>query len=439
MGIELNKMYFKDEIRNEFLRITCETDETNISDGVIEAIERQGIFFGKNQSLFEEYKDMLLNYNYYTRERIEKFLLDIMVGEDYFIFTSLSKEEGRPESSSIIYPLLFNIRENSKAETFTKRTVDLFDYVIRYKEEMKAYHDLLAEEGPSYVIEELYYDIKKRAKSYNIQRIDSLEKIIIFEDFVGIGTSLIEKFLGTDGILAKLNKIRELNIKILFLFLEISKEGKDKLDEFLHKNSFDRFISYAVPSDTQNFKTYTGNYQNLSREIGIKDAKYSLQALVSTYLETPNNTIALFWKEKQDLWKPLFTRTDAFSVYNGEDEELLQKTLDKYDFRKSRGIELPQLDLMHFNPKVTLMVLVLLQVFSDGISWEKSINIVEAILKISKTESSEIISRLQHAKFIKFNDNISKIELTKKGKKTITEVELKPNTSDFIDESVLSG
>ena len=113
--------------------------------------------------------------------------------------------------------------------------------------------------------------------------------------------------------------------------------------------------------------------------------------------------------------------------------------MDKYDFRKSRGIELPQTGLMHFNPKVTLMVLVLLQVFSDGISWEKSINIVEAILKISKTESSEIISRLQHAKFIKFNDNISKIELTKKGKKTITEVELKPNTSDFIDESVLSG
>lgn len=430
-------MTFNDEIRTEYLKITNKSNESEISEEVKKTIEQQGLFFQKNQSLFGQYKDMLSNYNYYTRERIQQFLNEAVKEEERFIFTSFTREDSRPESSGIIYPLLFTVRKNSKTETFLDLTENLFKYVIKYKGEMNAYQELNYKEGPDLYLEEVYYEIREQAKSHNIQRIETLEKLIIFEDFVGTGRSLVEKFLNKSSVLKQLVQLKELGIKIIFLILEISEKGEQKLKEFLKKNNFLDFIEYKVPKDTQSFKSYKGDYESLSSRLNIQDGRYSLRALVSTYIETPNNTISLFWSDKNDIWPPLFHRTDKNILFKNESIDRLQQILEQYDFRMAEGISIENVGVMKLSPKVNLMVLVLLKAFEMSVEWETARNTISNIFGISDYVSAEIISILEHADLITYNDDLSEILLTSHGDSIISTIPKNSKFSEFIDESVL--
>ena len=429
-------MRFNDEIKTEYLNIT-KKDVSEISEKENSVIEQQSCFFERNPEFFEQYTDMLSNYNYYTRKRIEQFLLEKVGNEKRFIFTSLNMEESRPESSSIIYPLLYSVRQNSKAESYLELTTDLFKYVIKYKEEMNAYQSLYNENGPCEYLEGEYHQIRKQAKSHNIQRIESLEKIIIFEDFVGTGKTLIEDFLEESSVLTQLNSLKKLGIGIVFLILEISNVAQKKLEKFLNDHDFNGFIEYKVPVDTRAFKSYMGDYKMLSEKLGISDNEYSLRALVSTYLETPNNTIALFWSNKSKYWDPLFPRSDKFIVYNEEAIENLQMKLENYDFRKSVGVGKYEVGTLKLSPKVNLMVLVLLNYLTKDEAWDTVRDIISKVFGISNNEAAEIICTLEHANLIKYNDEMSKVKLTKAGRRTINGVSKIPNVSEFIDESVL--
>lgn len=52
--------------------------------------------------------------------------------------------------------------------------------MIQFKAEMRTYQTLLSEKGPSKELDDMYYDIRKRAKSHQIYRINSLDQIIIY-------------------------------------------------------------------------------------------------------------------------------------------------------------------------------------------------------------------------------------------------------------------
>ena len=303
---------------------------------------------------------------------------------------------------------------------------------------MNAYQSLYNEYGPSKYLEKEYNKIRNQARAQNIQRIETLEKIIIFEDFVGTGKTLIEDFLKESSVLKQLNSLKELGIRIVFLILEISEIAEQKLVGFLNDYGFNGFIEYKVPVDTRAFESYKGNYKMLSEKLDIQDSEYSLRALVSTYLETPNNTIALFWSNKSDdYWLPLFPRSDKFIVYNEEAIENLQKKLEKYDFRKSVGIGGYKKGILKLSPKVNLMVLVLLKYLKKDEAWDTVRNIISNVFGISNHEAAEIISTLEHANFIEYNDEMSEVKLTRAGRRTISDVPKIPNISEFINESVL--
>ena len=433
------KINFESDIKATYLNITSKPNESEISEGILDAIGKQGNFFNANDgNLYSEYKDMLDAYNYYSKVRIQNFLEEKVDKEVNFIFTYLKNEDERDESSSIIVPLLYEVRENSKSETYTGCTEKLLGHVIQFKAEMRTYQTLLSEKGPSKELDDMYYDIRKRAKSHQIYRINSLDQIIIFEDFVGTGRSLIYKFLLRGEIFNKLIKLKSLRVKLVFLFLEISEEAKRKLDQFLLFNELNDTIFYQVPNDTGSFRTYNGNYSKLAEKLNLKESPYSLKALVSTYIETPNNTISLFWKGNQNNWQPLFPRTNKSVLVRSEELEPLRKILEEYDFRKSWGIPFIEPKIKNVSPKVNLMILMLLKYFEEKkCEWSTALKEISRVTNISAGSCSEIFDALRRANYIKLNGDYSIIELTKLGKNTILGVKSIPKIDDFIDETVL--
>ncbi|MFM0760362.1 hypothetical protein P7J26_09230 [Streptococcus suis] len=442
---ELNKkersLCYEDEIRKKYLKITTKTDSSEISDWIEIAIKKQGEFFTQNSGLYESYSAMLDEYNYYSKLRIQNFLKAKVASKENFIFTYLKKEEEREESSGIITPLLYEIRENSKAETYTGLTNQLFHWIIIFKEEIEAYYSLLVENGgrSSVELEDIFQDIKKRAKSHQINKIDTLDEIIIFEDFVGTGNSLIDKFLNTGTTLTQLKKLKELKVRIIFCFLEISQVAQNKLIDFLKCNELENTIIYEVPEDTLWFKSYEGEYAQVLKCLELKESKYSLHALVSTYLETPNNTISLFWRGNDKNWAPLFPRTNNNLLSNNEDTEYLKRTLEKYDFRKSKGLDFKDNRIKHVSPKVNLMILILLSGFEgrEKRQWDDIVSDIPKIISIPKDSCYEIVDALKRAGYIQYVGDYSEIKLTKFGRSTIAGVKSIPKIDDFIDESVL--
>ena len=198
-------------------------------------------------------------------------------------------------------------------------------------------------------------------------------------------------------------------------------------------------IIYEVPEDTLWFNSYEGEYAQVLKCLELNESKYSLHALVSTYLETPNNTISLFWRGNDKNWAPLFPRTNNNLVSNNEDTEYLKRTLEKYDFRKSKGLDFKDNRIKHVSPKVNLMILILLSSFEGGEKrqWSDIVSDIPKIIVIPKDNDYEIVDALKRAGYIQYEGDYSEIKLTKLGRSTIAGIKSIPKIDDFVDESVL--
>lgn len=428
-----NSRDFEDRLKKKYLQIT-QKNENNIDTWIREAIDLQSDFFNKNRGFDGIYFSMLDEYNYYSKNRIQDFLQNRLSTFDNYIFTYLKKEDARAESSSIIAPLLYEIKENARADVYNGLTETFFKNLIRFIEEYRAWTELLEENGgPNEELSNLENEIRKTANSNNIRRYKSLNRIVIFEDFVGTGTSLVSNFLNKREIIEYINTLKALGIKITFLFLEISSRGKDKLQEYIIQNGFTNTIDYFVPESSTGFIGYQGDFKSLTKKLKIKEEEYSLNALVSSYLETPNNTIALFWKSNNRDWKPLFPRTN-WSLLEREDElEELEDLLAKCDFRCSTGV---QLSTIKTDRKINLKILVLLQ-HLNNVEYAKATSIVTEILNSSSGLVHQILNALKNAGYIKWNGDFSNVQLTNLGRSTIAEVTKLPDLNDFLDETAL--
>lgn len=211
-----NSQDVKSKLEAKYLQIT-QKNRNNIDSWIKDAIELQSIFFKKNSDFDEIYFSMLENYNYYSKNRIQDFLKHELSFFDNYIFTYLKKEDARAESSSIIAPLLYEIKKNGRADVYNGFTETLLKDLIRFIGEHRAWAELLEECGsPNLELADLANEIRQTANSKNIRKYKSLNRIIIFEDFVGTGTSLISKFLNKPEIIEYINSLKEFGIKITF-------------------------------------------------------------------------------------------------------------------------------------------------------------------------------------------------------------------------------
>lgn len=423
----------KSKLETKYLQIT-QKNRDNIDSWIRDAIDLQSNFFKKNSDFDEIYFSMLENYNYYSKNRIQDFLKHKLSSFDNYIFTYLKKEDARAESSSIITPLLYEIKENGRADVYNGFTETLLKDLIRFIGEHRAWAELLEECGsPDLELDNLANEIRQTANSKNIRKYKSLNRIIIFEDFVGTGTSLVSKFLNKPEIIDYINSLKAFGIKITFLFLEISVQGEDKLKEYINQNGFTDTINYFVPQDSTGFIGYQGDFKSLTKKLKIRDEEYSLNALVSSYLETPNNTIALFWKSNNRDWKPLFPRTNWSLLEREDDLKELEDLLAKCDFRNSSGV---QLSSIKTDRKINLILLVLLNNLNN-VAYAQATNIVARILHSPSGLINQILYALKNAGYIKLEGEFSNVKLTRYGKSTIAGVSKLPKWNDFIDENAL--
>lgn len=429
-----NGQNFKDILEAKYLQITQKT-ENNIDSWIKDAIDLQSNFFKHNNDFDEIYFSMLDKYNYYSKSRIQEFLKSILSSFDNYLFTYLKTEDARAESSSIIAPLLFEIKKNGRAEVYNGLTETLLKNLIRFIGEYRAWVELLEEcGGPNIELDDFEDEIRKSANSNNIRKYKSLDRIVIFEDFVGTGTSLVSNFLNRREISEYVNKLKTFGIKITFLFLEISSQGEQKLVEYIIQNGFEDTIDFFVPQDSTGFTSFKGDYKKLTKKLKISDEKYSLNALVSSYLDTPNNTIALFWKSNtRGNWEPLFPRTN-WSLLEREDElNKLEELLEKCDFRCSKGIKLSTIKT---DRKINLKILVLLK-HLNNVKYVQATSIVAKILKSPPGLIHQILNALKNAGYIELEGDFSNVKLTTHGKSTIAGVSKLPKLDDFIDENAL--
>ena len=428
-----NSQDVKSKLETKYLQIT-QKNRNNIDSWIKEAIDLQSTFFKKNSDFDEIYFSMLDNYNYYSKNRIQDFLKYKLSDFDNYIFTYLKKEDARAESSSIIVPLLYEITENGRADVYNGFTETLLRDLIRFIGDYRAWADLLEECGsPNLELDNLANEIRQTANSKNIRKYKSLKRIIIFEDFVGTGTSLVSKFLNKPEVIEYINSLKTFGIKITFLFLEISVQGEDKLQEYINQNGFTDTIDYFVPQDSTGFIGYQGDFKNLTKKLKIRDEEYSLNALVSSYLETPNNTIALFWKSNNRDWEPLFPRTNWSLLEREDDLKELEDLLEKCDFRRSKGIELSTIKT---NRKINLKILVLLK-HLNNVKYAQATSIVAKILNSSSGLIHQILNALKNTGYIELDGEFSNVQLTRYGRSAIAGVSQLPKLNDFIDENAL--
>lgn len=428
-----NSQDVKNKLETKYLQIT-QKNRNNIDSWIKEAIDLQSTFFKKNSDFDEIYFSMLDNYNYYSKNRIQDFLKYKLSYFDNYIFTYLKKEDARAESSSMIVPLLYEIKENGRADVYNGFTETLLRDLIRFIGDHRAWAELLEECGsPNLELDNLANEIRQTANSKNIRKYKSLKRIIIFEDFVGTGTSLVSKFLNKPEVIEYINSLKRFGIKITFLFLEISVQGEDKLQEYINQNGFTDTIDYFVPQDSTGFIGYQGDFNNLTKKLNIRDEEYSLNALVSSYLETPNNTIALFWKSNNSPWEPLFPRTNWSLLEREDDLKELEDLLEKCDFRCSKGIELSTIKT---NRKINLKILVLLK-HLNNVKYAQATSIVAKILNSSSGLIHQILNALKNTGYIELDGEFSNIQLTRYGRSAIAGVSKLPKLNDFIDENAL--
>lgn len=241
--------------------------------------------------------ELVKHYNYYTRERINKLIVE---------FYNVITEELELDENYTMY---------SRIEKDAKINSSNF-----FLEEFKIANDISCHNS---------YDIEKLDIGY----FDYIENVVFLDDIIGTG-STVEKFFNKYR-----NKLSKVNCYIFCI--EILDEGKIHLEKFFKDNSLTcKIIPHKLHkkafSENHIFSHKYGENEKLLMQFEIElwgNSSANIlgfdnsQAIVSFFKNTPNNTISSFWYEG-DKWKGLFPRDDRVPAW--------KKTANKERKKKAR-------------------------------------------------------------------------------------------------------
>lgn len=259
----------------------------------------------------------------------------------------------------------------------------------------------------------------------NVINQEEITNIAIVDDYMGSGNTIVnylKKLLDINKELSKKN--------IVIIVLQGSQIGKQTIDNFAKDNNLkisviaSKYSKKAFDSDNiysnnevalhrSNYsKIYDKRINNVNYKFGYKE----IEALVSFYYNTPNNTLGLFWQNICG-FKGLFERHEKTktTLSSMKRKVKCKNNLKKIDFL--RNVDDYKLDIF--------MIYIL--------SKQDEFSIYDACVDFGLTEKqiNEILKQLITRNYLKMENN--KYVVTELMKKNIRSTQIKKFKSQFDD------
>lgn len=276
--------------------------------------------FGRflSQEPFREHQDvknMVMKcikdeYRYYSQETISTYLkkfhvrlIEQIEGQGYLIdqcmFSNISNVDTSKHNSSnelVSKYMSLNDLENSYYIFFNTMVEKYTQLNNETDENLKRSKKIILEN-----------EIKDKQK-----KLKEIEYLILIDDYTGTGGTII-KFL--EAIMESIPS----NVEIIVYCIHGTQIAQKKIEEFIDNLGTEKpKVNLKFEETSEQYFLHNPKEEHIIQkftELFLSDYEYSLgykktQSVLTTYRNTPNNTLSLFWKEwtKGCGWEPLFLR-----------------------------------------------------------------------------------------------------------------------------------
>ncbi len=269
------------------------------------------------------------DYQYYSYENIVGYLksfhnkLETLLRdnhediEDCYFSNILNKNTFRNNSSNEMVTLYINVN------SIPNRTYVHFNDVI----DLEVKRQRSPEGGTD--DKDYYSNEVCRQKEDWARRLSEKSYLILIDDYTGSGSTIID-------FLEMILKYLKSDIKIILFCIHGTTKAYDCISLFVKEQGLvcdiifaDKSEKYFLnsPDNEELFREFQYHYVTSKKKyvLGFKET----ESVLSTYRNTPNNTLSLFWEEKlADVgWQPLFPREEKIkskgSVWVRKRKEIL--------------------------------------------------------------------------------------------------------------------
>lgn len=174
-------------------------------------------------------------------------------------------------------------------------------------------------------------DISKEIDIFN-HKYFHIKNIVIIDDFIGTGTSVVKLIKKIHG------SLKRLDIKIYLWVVETSIAGKEEIEEIAKVRGINIEIMYFKISinvlenntifSSQYIKTVKSMVKKINQQFGLKDSLFCKNHAIASFVNAPNNNLTLLSDESRK-WKAIFFRTKrkerkSEKVNNNELKDILK-------------------------------------------------------------------------------------------------------------------
>lgn len=257
------------------------------------------------------------DYKYYSEELIKDFFIKFHIQLDeqlikrrqelekavYFL-NVLNKDTYKSNSSDDMVNLY--IKVNDLPNEYFKQLSTVMDIEVKFE------RHLAGSKEYEYYTEEIYRKEREAQIALWTKRLKNKKILVLIDDYSGSGSTI-------DDFISKIKDYIPNNIKKIFVVcVHITEGAKVRIKKSLEKNCFEGQVVYYEcsskyfenkPQDELLIEKFERDIVKPSREKDILGFA-STESVVTTYRNTPNNTLSLFWSDNPNeiAWKPLFPR-----------------------------------------------------------------------------------------------------------------------------------
>ena len=168
-------------------------------------------------------------------------------------------------------------------------------------------------ENYEYYTKKIYETERKYELADKHKLLNNKKYVIMIDDYSGTG-STIKDFIGI------IKKYSPKHIKLIIFCIHITEDARKVLEDFVDDEKIAcQIISVETskkyfhndPINKDLIKKFEEDFVKPKRKKDILGFKET-QSVLTTFMNTPNNTLSLFWNESiaDDGWRPIFARKD---------------------------------------------------------------------------------------------------------------------------------